>query len=137
MPNINDRIKQLAEKLKQTGKAGAQDFAKGVSDAALESGQDLLKAGPDVAARYQRTVLDKVALASEEMLSGRHEPREWAQLDSQDESHNLQANAILKAQALRFVKNVVGILGGVLGGMGGQVGEAIAATIDGVLKDLG
>ena len=135
--NTNETIKALAEKLKQTGKAGAQDFAKGVKDAAIEGAQDLLKAGPDVANRYARTVLDMAELAAEEALTGQHQPREWAQIDSQQASQNLQSSAILRAQALKFIKNVVGILGGVLGGVGGKATEAIAGTLDELLKNVG
>lgn len=137
MPNINATIKQLAEKLKQAGLNGKQDFANGVKDAALESAGDLLKAGPDIGQRYARTVLDMTDLAASEALIGKHEPREWAQIDSQQASQNLASTAILRAQALKFMKNVVGILGGVLGGLGGKVGEAAANTIDDLLKNVG
>jgi hypothetical protein len=135
--NTNETIKQLAEKLKQAGLNGKQDFANGVKDAALEGAQDLLKAGPDIANRYARTVLDMADLAAAEAIIGKHEPREWAQINSQQASQNLASDAILKASALKFMKNVVGILGGVLGGLGGKVGEAAAATIDDLLKNIG
>lgn len=137
MANVNDTIKGLAEKLKQAGTAGKDDFAKGVKDAALESAGDLLKAGPDIGGRYARTVLDMAELAALEALSGKHEPREWAQIDSQQASQNLAGSAILRAQAMKFMKNVVGILGGVLGGIGGKATEAIADTLDGLLKNIG
>lgn len=137
MSNTNETIKKLAEKLKQAGIAGKDDFAKGVKDAAIEGAQDLLKAGPDVAGRYARTTLDMAALLADEALTGKHEPREWAQIDSQFSSQNTQSAAILRAASLKFLKNVASILGGVLGGLGGTVGEAVAGTLDDLLKNIG
>lgn len=135
--NANETIKKLAEKLKQAGIAGKDEFAKGVSAAAVEGAQDLLKAGPDVAGRYARTTLDMAALLADETLSGVHQPREWAQIASQQASQNVQSAAILRAAAMKFIKNVASILGGVLGGMGGTVGEAVAGTLDDLLKNVG
>ena len=135
--DTNETIKRLAEKLKQAGIAGKDEFAKGVKDAAVEGAQDLLKAGPDVAGRYARTTLDMAALLADEALTGKHEPREWAQIDSQFASHNIQSAAILRAASLKFLKNVASILGGVLGGLGGTVGEAVAGTLDDLLKNIG
>lgn len=137
MSNANETIKSLAEKLKQAGIAGKEEFAKGVSAAAIEGAQDLLTAGPDVASRYARTTLDMASLLAEEALEGKHEPREWAQIDSQFASQNTQSAAILRAAAMKFIKNVAGILGGVLGGFGGKVGEAVAGTLDDLIKNLG
>lgn len=137
MSNANETIKRLAETLKQAGIAGKDEFAKGVKDAAIEGAQDLLKAGPDVAARYARTTLDMASLLADEALAGKHEPREWAQIDSQFASQNTQSAAILRAASLKFLKNVASILGGVLGGLGGTVGEAVAGTLDDLLKNIG
>lgn len=137
MPNVNETIKKLAEKLKQAGAAGKEEFAKGVSAAAVDGAQDLLKAGPDVANRYARTTLDMASLLADEALTCKHEPREWAQIDSQFASQNTQSAAILRAASLKFLKSVASILGGVLGGLGGTVGEAVAGTLDDLLKNIG
>jgi hypothetical protein len=138
MPDINDTIKELAEKLKRAGIAGKDDFAKGVKEAAIEGAQDLLRGvGQDAAQRYARTTLDMAALAAEEALSGKHEPREWAQIESQQASQNTQSAAILRAATLKFIRSVVSILGGVLGGVAGKTGEAITSTLDELLKNIG
>lgn len=135
MPNLKDNLKDLLEKLKQAGKSGIDDFARGAKDIIVEQAEGLLRGGgKDVAERYARTAMDEAALLASEALTGVHEPREWAQIESQDASHNLQGAAILRAARLAFMANVAGLLGGVFGAVGGKVGEAIAATLDGLLQ---
>lgn len=134
MANINETLKSLGEKLKQAGKSGVKDFAEGVKNAAIEGSEGLLRSSPELAKFFAETTLDKGALIADEMLAGAHQPREWKQLASQDESDKLFGSALAKAAAFAFLANVASVVGGVFGAAGNNVAAAVTGTLEDLLK---
>lgn len=129
-----DTVNKLLQDLANEGKAGAEKFAQGVVDATLDGATGLVLGGGEVAKKYARTSMDRARLAATELVTGIHKPEEWAFLESQHASQNLQATAMAEIHSMAYLANVVSLASGFLGPLAGKAGDAIVGTLTRMIK---